>query len=253
MQTMQRSADSAQKADDGVREIPKWARRYAQNRTLPVVAFLVIFVLGSCVFGGLSLLTAWAYVVEKRVLAAASMLVLCGFAVWWVWFSFIGAARIIGGITERLYRGEGDVTVGACAGIADARGPLLVAFVFMFCVLASVGLGLLGSLPIRYMQPISALYVVPFLCYLGLKLRRVGSPFMFLWPALYGIHAILDVAGVPVRFWGDFHALDILAPMVGYGLIAALAGHIYSRVALRRLRSLAASAGGGSAADGERA
>jgi len=235
---MKSSHESGEKPDDRVREIPKWARRYAQNRTLPVVVGIVIFVLGSCVFGGLSLLTAWAYVVDKRVLATASMLVLCGFAVWWVWYSFIGCARIIRGISERLYQGDGGVTVGACAGVEDSRGPLLVGFVFMFCILASIGLGLLGFLPIRYMQPISALYVVPFLCYLGLKMRRIGSPFMFLWPGLYAIHAVLLVTGVPI---GMGPMLDMFVPTIGYGLIATLAGHIYSRVALRRLRRLAAS------------
>ncbi|MDH4179798.1 MAG: hypothetical protein OEV33_04755 [Armatimonadota bacterium] len=229
------------KAEDDLREIPKWARRYAQNRTLAVVAFLVIFAVVSCAFGGLFYLTVWAYVEDKRALSAASMLVLCGFAVWVLWFGLIGGDRIIRSITERLYQGDGGVSVGACAGTGESKCPLLVTFVVVFCALASVGLGLLGFLPIRYMQPISALYVVPFLCYLGPKLRRVGSPFMTLWPALYGIHAILDVAGVPVRFWGDFRALDIFVPMVGYGLIATLAGHLYSRVALRRLRRLAAS------------
>jgi len=234
---MKRTADSAQEADDRVREIPKWARRYAQNRTLPVVALLVIFAVGSCVFGGLSLLTAWAYVEDRRVLSAASMLVLCGFTVWWLWFSFIGATRIMRGISERLYQGEGSVSVGACAGIGESKGLLLVAFVFLFCVLASVGLGLLGLYPIRLMQPISALYLVPFLCYLGLKLRRVGSPFMFLWPGLYAIHAVLLVTGVPI---GMGPMLDMFVPTVGYGLVAALSGHIYNRVALRRLRRLAA-------------
>jgi len=233
--------DSPGNTDDRVREIPKWAQRYARNRTLPVVASLVIFAVGSCVFGGLSLLTAWAYVVDKRALSVASMLVLCGFAVWWLWFSFIGAARIIRGITERLYQGDGSVSVGACAGIQESKGPLLVAFVFMFCVFASVGLGFLGLYPTRLMQPVSALYFVPFLCYLGVKLRRVGSPFMFLWPGLYGLHAILDVAGVPVRFWGELRVLDVFVPVIGYGLIAALGGHLYSRFALRRLRSLAGS------------
>jgi len=109
--------------------------------------------------------------------------------------------------------------------------------VFVFCALASVGLGLLGLYPIRLMQPISALYLVPFLCYLGLKLRRVGSPFMFLWPGLYAVHAVLLVTGVPI---GMGPMLDMFVPTVGYGLVAALSGHIYNRVALRRLRRLAA-------------
>jgi hypothetical protein len=224
-------------ADDRIREIPKWARRYAQNRTLPVVAFLLVFAVASCLFGGLSLLTAWAYVADRRVLSAASMLVLCGFTVWWLWFSFIGATRIMRGLSERLYQGEGSVSVGACAGIGESKRLLPVAFVFAFCVLASVGLGLLGLYPIRLMQPISALYLVPFLCYLGLKLRHVGSPFMFLWPGLYAVHAVLLVTGVPI---GMGPMLDVFVPTVGYGFLAALAGHVYSRFALRRLRNLAA-------------
>jgi len=227
---------------DQVRDIPKWARRYAQNRTLPVVVLLGIFVFGCCMFAGLSYLTAWAYMADRRFLAAASMLVLCAFAVWWLWLSFVGGTRIMRQISERLYRTEGSVLVGPPLGVDATRPwPTLIGFVFMFCVLASVGLGLLGFLPISLMQPVSAVFVVPFMLYVGLKQKTSGSPFMVLWPALYGIHAILDVAGVPVRFWGDFHALDIFVPMVGYGLMATLAGHIYSRFALRRLRHLAAS------------
>jgi hypothetical protein len=129
----------------------------------------------------------------------------------------------------------------------------LVGFLFMFCIVAHVGLGVMGFTPIEYMQPISALYVVPFIVYLGTIMRRagVGSPFMFLWPLLYALHAILLVAGTPVRFGGKLEILNMLVPVAGYGLIAALAGHIYSRIALRRLRALAASAE--SAGEGEEA
>ena len=224
------------------REIPKWAKRYAQNRTLAVIVLLAIFYVGFAVFSGLSYLTGWAYRAGERVLAASSMLVLCGFAVWWLWFSFIGAARIMRGVSERLYQGEGGVSVGACAGRAEGKGIQLGAFVFVFCVIASVGLGFLEFYPIRLMQPVSALYMVPFLCYLGIKLHRlgVGSPFMFLWPALYGIHAILLVTGVPI---GMGPMLDMFVPTAGYGLVAALAGHAYSRYALRKLKRLAATAG----------
>jgi hypothetical protein len=225
--------------DDDVREIPKWAQRYAQNRTLPLVVSLGIFVFGSCMFGGLSYLIVWAYVHGNRVMAGASMLVLCAFAVWWLWFSFVGGARIMRQISERLYRGEGSVSVGLPLGPgAMSLPPTLIGFVFMFCVLASIGLGLLGFLPSRYMQPISALYVVPFMLYLGWKQRAAGSPFMLLWPLLYGIHAILIAAGVPISRGPMF---DMWFPMVGYGLVAGLAGHIYSRIALRRLRSLSSS------------
>ena len=118
--------------------------------------------------------------------------------------------------------------------------PPLAAFLFMFCIVASVGLGFAGFLPVRYMQPVTAIYCVPFMCYLGAKHGKGGSPFMFLWPALYAIHAILLVAGAPIRFEGMYEILNMLVPTAGYGLVAALAGHIYSRFALGRLRAAAA-------------
>jgi hypothetical protein len=234
-------------AEAGLRQIPKWARRYAQNRTLPVLASLLIYATAAAVFFGLPHLIVWAYKAGERFLAAVVMLILCGFAVWWVWFCFVGGVAIMRQITERLYRGEGSVLTATSQVKAPTRPPPGV-FVFMFCVLANTGLGLLGFFPVRLMQPISALYVVPFMCYLGLKMHGTGSPFMFLWPALYGIHAILIVAGAPISLGPAF---DMFVPTVGYGLIAALAGHIYSRIALRRLRALAASRESGSTADGE--
>ena len=229
------------KQDQDIRTIPTWTRRYAQNRTLPLVVFLGIFLAGFGAFSGLSYLTGWAYVTSQRALAVAAMLLLCGLAVWWLWFSFVGAPPMLLRITERVYRKEGAVSVGPSPDSNRGRAAPAVAFLFMFCVIASVGLGLLGVLPIRHMQPVSALYVVPFLVYIGITLRGIGSPFLWLWPALYGIHAILVVAGAPIRFSHPWEALNMLVPAVGYGLLAALAGYIYSRVALRRLRALAGS------------
>jgi len=46
------------------------------------------------------------------------------------------------------------------------------------------------------------------------------------------------VVGVPISRGPLF---DMLVPTIGYGLLAGLAGHIYSRFALRGLRSLTSS------------
>jgi hypothetical protein len=119
------------------------------------------------------------------------------------------------------------------------------AIVAGFCALAHAELAILGVLPIEYVQPISAAYMVPLVVYYGVRHRPTPeSPIVFLWPALYGVHAILVVAGVPTRFWGNIPALDVFVPLVGYGLVAALAGHIYSRVALRRLAASPESSDG---------
>jgi len=246
---MTRGAEKQTDAQDqDIREIPTWVRRYAENRTLPVVANLVIFLVGFLGIGGLSYLTAWAYVSGHRELAAVSMLFLAAILVFWLWYSFVGGAAITRRITERLYRAEGQVSTGVSPEMvgreAWTRFPV-VGFLFMFCIVAHVGLGFMGVLPIRYMQPVSALYVVPLLLYLGTKMRGVGSPFMFLWPALFGLHAILFLVWSPIRFGAKLEMLNMLVPMMGYGLLSALAGHIYSRIALRRLKALAASPPGG--------
>ena len=62
---------------------------------------------------------------------------------------------------------------------------------------------------------------------------------MLLWPALYGLHAILIVAGVPIIFVGAWSSLNMLIPVIGYGLLTGLISHAYSRFALRKLRRAA--------------
>ena len=223
-----------------LRQIPKWARRYAQNRTLPVLVSLLIFLIFSVAIGGLSYLTAWAFKSGFRALAAVCGLLLCASLVSLLWFSFVGGAKVIVRISQRVYRSEGEVFVGPRPEKAFRKVHPAI-WLFPFCVFGEVMLGIMGFLPIRLMQPISAVYCVPFMVYLSIKLRGVGSPFMLLWPLLYGLHAILLVAGVPIYFSGKLQALNMLIPVAGYGLIAVLAGHIYSRFALMRLRQLSAS------------
>jgi hypothetical protein len=83
------------------------------------------------------------------------------------------------------------------------------------------------------------LYCVPFLVILTLLMRPAIGWLALLWPALYGLHAILIVAGVPILLTGRWEGLNILVPMAGYGILAGLVAHLYSRYALRRLKRIA--------------
>ena len=61
---------------------------------------------------------------------------------------------------------------------------------------------------------------------------------MPLWAALYTAHAILVLAGVPLlaNLWPMW---NVCLPLSGYGFVAMLLSHLYSRYALRKLRNLA--------------
>jgi hypothetical protein len=109
---------------------------------------------------------------------------------------------------------------------------------FFVCILATAVLGFLDVFPEKYMQPVSAIYLVPFLVILWLLMRPMVGPIALLWPALYTLHAVLILIGVPILFTGPWDPLNMLIPTVGYGLIASLIAHIYSRIMLRRLRCM---------------
>ena len=94
------------------------------------------------------------------------------------------------------------------------------------------------DIPTQYMQPISALYGVPFLIGMWFLQRPLSGYVALLWPALISIHAILILAGAPILFTGRWEALNMLIPMFGYGMLTGLLSHLYSRVALRRLKKL---------------
>ena len=202
---------------------------------------LLLLVVGLAAYSALAYLMTWAWLTDQRALMVAALLLMPGFAAWWMWVTFVGGPRIVRRITERLYPSEGAVSPGPFPEQNTWWQSPVVALVSMFCVLTTVVLAMLGVLPIRYMQPISALYMIPLFVYVGIIHGGFGSPFMVLWPALYAIHAILLVAGAPIYFGGKWEMLSMWVVLIGYGVVAALAAHIYSRYALRRLRRLARS------------
>jgi len=238
---MDNKQNQATRDVERLKEIPKWTRKYAQNRTIPVLIALAI---NLCLFAGIAIPSYFggkAYRSGNLVMfwicvfvLAVAMISLFFFCVpkW--------GGKFIGRISRRLYNREGNVMISVPETIKKKMGVgYVVAMVFGTCVFISVILGLLGYLPIKYMQPVSALYVVPFLVFLYLWQRPIISPLALLWPILYAIHAILVVAGVPIQFGGPLVFLNMLIPIAGYGILCALLGHIYSRYALKKLKTAA--------------
>ena len=227
--------------NEKLKEIPKWTRKYAQNRTIPFLIFLMI---NLCLFAGIAIPSYFggiAYRNGNMVLFGISIFVLITSMICVIVVSVPKwGSKIVERITRRVYAGEGSILMSVPESMKKKKWVgYVVAMIFGSCIVGSVILGLLGYLSIKYMQPISAVYVVPFLVFLYIWQRPIISPLALLWPTLYGIHAILVVAGIPIQFGEPWMSLNILMPMAGYGILCALIGHIYSRYALKKLKTAA--------------
>ncbi|HEX2475719.1 MAG TPA: hypothetical protein VHK01_13290 [Lacipirellulaceae bacterium] len=221
------------------RRIQRWVRRYAQNRSLPVAVALIVFMV---LFLTISLSSLWGGIAYRRGDTMTFALCLAVAIVAMAASIYVSVPRWGGRrlqeLGERLYEAEGRATINP----QPSHQPWLIACLglgFGMCVVGHVMLGVLGYLPTeKYMQPISALYAVPFLVALNFLMRPATGNVQLLWPLLYALHAIAIVAGAPIVFHGRWDVLNMLVPVVGYGLVTSLISHIYSRWALHSVRTI---------------
>jgi len=226
---------------DQARQLQTWVRRSVQNRTLPVAVFLGVFAL---LFLAIALPSYWGGVAYRSGNVPVAVVCLAVLIVALAATLYLSVPRWSGGfmrhVAQKLYATEGTATVAPRQTKRSAKQHIAIAIVFVCCVFGTVILGCFGYLPgDKYMQPITAIYVVPFLLAQYWLMRPVTGPIVLLWPALYALHAILILAGAPIVFDPPWNSLNILLPIVGYGLVTSLAGHFYSRWALHKAQAMA--------------
>jgi hypothetical protein len=238
---MNNSSNGKDRQSEDLKRIPLWTRRYAQNRTIPFLIFQVIFLLFFIAIAGASYLAGNAFRSGNMLIFWSWIFVLVCICTALIFFSVPGwSGNFINRITRRLYSNEGDITLSLPVGIRKHSWISWVAgLIFMSCILASVALGIKGYIPVEYMQPVSAIYCVPFLVFLSFRQRPMVGFLSLLWPSLYALHAILIVVGVPIQFSNEWSFLNMLIPVVGYGILSGLISHLYSRFALSKLKDLA--------------
>jgi len=232
------------------REIAKWAGRYARSRTLPFLVQWVFIVGLVAAIGGLAHVTLVAYQTRHRELLWFCMAAIAVTTVLLTWFSVSKwGGELIWRISQRLYGREGYAAYSGGERVRAMRRAWWIRMVGLGLAVYHLGLALLVGLryvSYEYLQPWSALYMVPFLVVMVVS-QGLGF-WAWVWPALYAIHALAILAGAP-HFTGQWFAFDVLVPIFGYGLISIIVGHGYSRYALRRLKALARVEDGDSDSD----
>jgi hypothetical protein len=237
-----------------LKEIPKWTRRYAENRVLTIVVLTVLIMLISIVFPFPLVFAMAAFTKGNRILGlgiAAFTIVL------WIAL-FIPVFKKFGGknrglldrlVDQKIYGREGTVSLGKSElGRKITVSEIVTAIIWFSLFFGTLHLGNAHIVEAKYLQPIAAVFWVPYMIggwYLW-QSPKMG-PIYLLLPILYAVHAILILAGVPLYitgFWGPF--LNMGLPYMAYLFVTYLVSYIYGRYAMKKLKSIA-RAGGGSA------
>jgi len=235
-----------------LKELPKWTRRYAQNRTLTILVLLVIIALLGMIF---AVIASLPLVLVFAGFGKGNIIVACvGIAVFVALLvayfkSLLIFKRKYGGKNKGLIDQKIDQWIYGREGMASMPMPedtkkkkwleITVSIVWFCLFMATLNLGMAGLIEFKYLQPLSALYMVPWFVYIYFLQRSRIGPIFLICPVLYTIHAILILAGVPIFFTGFLFWLNILLPFFGYWFLAYVIGHLYSRYALKKLKTAA--------------
>jgi len=190
------------------------------------------------VIGLVASLTQQAYTAGNMSLFYTSVVFLAMTFFFFVWISVSHwTAEFVWQVTIWFYGREGFVSPEE-NNRSKQLPRWVIALIGLMLVYHVLGALLISFryLQLQYLQPFSAVILVPVLCVL-IYYQGLGF-WAWLWPLFYGLHAILLLAGVPVGFPSPWYLLNIMVPIFGYGLLAILVGHIYSRYALWKLKTV---------------
>ena len=229
--------------NEKLKEIPKWARKYAQNRTLTVIVLIIMACLISFVFGIPVFLIWLGFLKSNIILAGVGSALLVPISIFYIIFisKFGGKNKgLIDQIVDRwIYGNEGIASMPMLEMTKKKKWvDVVVGIVYMVCILGTMNLGMAGYISVKYVLPVMALFVVPFGVYQYFIMRPRLGPVLLIFPILYAIHAILIIAGVPIFFAGTFAVPLNMFLVLVYNFLAFIIGHLYSRYALKKLKSI---------------
>jgi hypothetical protein len=209
-----------------LKEIPKWARRYAESRTVPLIIFSMVFI--AC-FGMVSL-SVYCFLKGRFILAAIMMVL---YLATFIYLLITGDKH-----EARYFTKTGIPQSDSVKQIRKFLPLPLIAY----CIF-SIIMEMCGVFPAHLRVPISAAFVCPLLIFANWRWAR-GSFIGYLWAALYGGWAIAILLKVPVLTFSEGGIPQLkpgdemyLAVSVT-GVITGLVAYIYSRYALKKLKTI---------------
>ena len=120
------------------------------------------------------------------------------------------------------------------------RIEFVVGAVLLICIIGTMYFSMEGYIASKYQQPVTAVYFVPFGVYEYFLRRSRFGPLVLICPILCTVHAILIIAGVPIYFTGDSGIIrNMFLPVAGYTFLAHVIANLYSRYALKKLKTAA--------------
>ena len=219
-------------------ELFAWTRSYAQHRSLAM--FLCLVAIGIIIAG----LSGFSHLARQAMRAGDTGLayfyggVVGLFILANIWLAVPQwGGRTLRRWAARIYGEEGEAALEPELTPGQKASGWIVLIIFAVWIQVMVW----GNFKLSpaMLQPVSALGLVPFLVFIVWRSKGAIGRLLYVWPALYTIHAVLIVAGAPIVFTGKLNYLNMAIPTLGYGLLTALAAHAWSRYALRRARRAA--------------
>ena len=208
-----------------LKQIPKWAQRYAENRTAPLIVFSLIFIV---LFGGVSL-GVYCFLKGKFVLATIMMILYVAGFLYFV-------------ITCDRHEARYFTKTGIPQSESVQQIRKFLSLPLIACIAVQVIMEIRGVFPAHLKVPVSALYVCPLLIFANWRWAR-GSFIGYLWAALYGGWAIAILFKVPFLTFSEGGQLkpgdEMYLSVPVTGAITGLVAYIYSRYALKKLKTAA--------------
>ena len=206
-----------------LKEIPKWARRYAESRTAPLIIFSMVFI--AC-FGMVSL-SVYCFLKGKFILAVIMMVL---YVATFIYFLITSDRH-----ETRYFTKTGIPQSESVQQIRKFLPLPLILFVVIDVIMEQRGV-----FPHHLSVPISAVYVCPLLIFANWRWAR-GSFIGYLWATLYGAWAIAILIKVPILTFSEASQLkpgdEMFLAVPVTGLITGLVAYLYSRYALKKLKA----------------